>query len=448
MSSSNLLSQRFFSLIKKISKSNFDYSVYKFLYPHSTLVLRSNISHTPLIALTLQFENSSGVISPCVVTQRDPPKSTELVEKWIQGMVSTPNQYLKFVVTNLSTGWVNFNVLFKRHHVNQTNPGPEVSINQVNEFKPLETYEIQVDQRTGKKMILAGLEENIEGENTAVTVSETESKNHSSSGKGVYFYLCGLPEQGGENEKFFQEGTEWICDSHVVIKHPIVKSQPKIPFHTFRRSWGIEHGRESGVHALNSNSSPIEKGMINEHFSDLNFNFGSNSSTKKGFITLDEEEHEEISTSPIYDIQQSQAGSLKYGDDFQVQSVVTGKEYNCELTSPPTVLCLSISPSIVYLHPPKDDHIIETLAQFTLEEYLNNEGKQLLNTLKVYPSEWCVITMDEYPDVISVQCGHKCMKWENVKSYVESLKNRNVPHICPLCRQPVVAFIREDGVMY
>ena len=147
------------------------------------------------------------------------------------------------------------------------------------------------------------------------------------------------------------------------------------------------------------------------------------------------------------EIDETQAGTITYGKSVSVQGYETHKEYNYDVVSPPTVVCFSIATTVV---PMVTDQVsmMKEVASLQFENYLKNVGKSILEHLKIYSSEWCVVSLEENPDTIMVQCGHKCIRHENIDSYVQSMKNRHVPLTCAVCREVVMGFINESGVMY
>lgn len=197
-------------------KDNFEYEAYVAKYARSTMVLYSRKTHTPLAALVLKADDP-GALS--VLTSRPtPPGQTD---PYFQGMINMPNQVFEFSIINLSSdGWINFNILHTPHRVNEVDPGPAYGVNAVNELRPEQSYTIEADQRTGRRMVLKGrTKTQSDGTVVATTVQEVESKGDPK--QGLYFYLSVVPDQASKTLcDQFAEGTIWKCATHLIRKVP------------------------------------------------------------------------------------------------------------------------------------------------------------------------------------------------------------------------------------
>jgi hypothetical protein len=77
---------------------------------------------------------------------------------------------------------------------------------------------------------------------------------------------------------------------------------------------------------------------------------------------------------------------------------------------------------------------MQQICRDDIKDWLDNESKLLIKSLeRVYRSETCVIDLESPADTVIVQCGHQCINHANVGN----LKN------CPVCRSPVVSFVRD-----
>jgi len=135
-----------------------------------------------------------------------------------------------------------------------------------------------------------------------------------------------------------------------------------------------------------------------------------------------------------FDVGTTQAGKLSYGRQQEVVSGVTGLDYAYEHPSEPTVLCLSLHPSLKF-HPLPD---ITAIIEEEFKEWLENEGKALIAALTaVYKSDTCCIDLDSPADTIICQCGHQCVNHNNVEGLTK----------CPMCRGTIAALVRADGLV-
>jgi hypothetical protein len=131
----------------------------------------------------------------------------------------------------------------------------------------------------------------------------------------------------------------------------------------------------------------------------------------------------------------TQAGELSYGQQVDVMSSYTGHDYAYEYASEPTVVCLSIWEGMKFL--PLTD-TIEKELEAEIKEWVDNEGKALIESLNaVFKSETCVIDLESEADTIVCTCGHQCIHHSNIGNLRK----------CPLCRGPITAFVRADGLL-
>lgn len=131
----------------------------------------------------------------------------------------------------------------------------------------------------------------------------------------------------------------------------------------------------------------------------------------------------------------TQAAELKYGRHVQVQASYTGHDYAYEHCSEPTVLCMSIWKDMKFLGLADIEKELENKVQ----DLVKNEGKVMIESLNaVFKADACVIDLVSEADTIICTCGHQCINHENISA---SLRQ------CPMCRSPIAAFVRADGIM-
>ena len=161
---------------------------------------------------------------------------------------------------------------------------------------------------------------------------------------------------------------------------------------------------------------------------------------------MDEESDEEMdanggnaaATPFVADVKvgNTQAGELAYGEDIMVSSGYTGHEYAYEHASEPTVLCMSIWEDMKFL-PILDT--VEKMLEAEMKEWVENEGKVLIESLNaVFKETRCVIDLESEADTIICTCGHQCINHANISNDLRR---------CPLCRSPITAFVRADGIV-
>ena len=143
------------------------------------------------------------------------------------------------------------------------------------------------------------------------------------------------------------------------------------------------------------------------------------------------------------DVGSTQAGKLTYGEHVDVASSYTGHDYAYERASEPTVLCMSIWEEMKFL--PLTE-TIEKELEAEVKEWIENEGKALIESLNaVFKSETCVIDLESEADTIICTCGHQCINHANVRQLLEA--QHHYDHKCPMCRGPITAFVKADGIL-
>jgi hypothetical protein len=134
------------------------------------------------------------------------------------------------------------------------------------------------------------------------------------------------------------------------------------------------------------------------------------------------------------DVGSTQAAELKHGGRVEVHGCYTGHDYAYQHCSEPTVLCMSIWEDMKFLGLP---NIEEGLAE-EVEEWVKNEGKAMIESLNaIFKADTCVIDLESEADTIVCTCGHQCINHANVGDL----------RTCPMCRSPITAFVRADGIV-
>jgi hypothetical protein len=429
-----MLDQQFFTRIsvKDDPVGSFRWEAYKAVNTRSSLVLFSRKTGTALAALTLKATDDVGCLS--MITGRpSPPNGTE---PYFQGMLNMPNEAFSFVITNLSdTNMISFNILHTPHRVSEVNPGPSYGINEVNELRKNQSVGIEADQRTGRQMVLAGKTKTVVNPVTkttkevAVSVDETETDSEQ---KGLYFYLSVVPDRAASSlvEKF-AEGTVWKVTPGFVRQVPKAVND---------RSWlppdlDGSFGRPSGS---------VQRNDIRNLFDDGRKRFCSFNNARlaaapvnvndgcEGFCPL-QKTTQRLAAS--VHVGATQAGELSYGRHVKVRSDFTGHDYDYERCSEPAVLCMSIWEEMSFLPLPNLSDELET----EMDDMIKNHGKQLIESLNaVYKSDTCAIDLESKADTIICSCGHQCINHANVNKQLRR---------CPLCRSPIAAFVRADGII-
>ena len=133
-------------------------------------------------------------------------------------------------------------------------------------------------------------------------------------------------------------------------------------------------------------------------------------------------------------IMNSQAASIKYGQKLEVNSIETGIEYDFDKSCSRCVIGLSISDKLTFFPEADIQSLVEDSKEL-IKEY--QESKYVSTLEKVFDLGDCCICLDENPDTVFYQCGHKCI---HIACIDKDL------HKCPVCRIRISAYLKlTDG---
>lgn len=134
-----------------------------------------------------------------------------------QGLIDRDNQEFEFVITNLSSGMIDFNILQTNSKVEMVNPG---GVNQVNELRSMESYAVQCDQKDNRTMILRAIKkETADKRDVKLTVQEAEDICPERP-QGSYYYLSVVPQVNKADLVAQFKETVWESVDCFVLKRP------------------------------------------------------------------------------------------------------------------------------------------------------------------------------------------------------------------------------------
>jgi hypothetical protein len=383
----------------------------------------------------------AGGYEGCSTMMTGRPSPPGIAEPYFQGMLSLPDQPFSFVLTNLSdVGMINFNILHTPHRVSEVNPGPRFGINKVNELHEDHSYVLEADQRTGRQMVLAGKTRAVVDPTTKVTkqVAVTVDEAEADSGKntGLSFYLSVVPDrQCSSLVDKFAEGTVWRASFGFVRQRLVIRPSRS---DAYRSRQVVGRYRSEILHDLDITGSCLDDDdyIMIQTATAPDSSPPRNEVTNDGFTFVDDYEcggNRQLG-SPAH-IGKTQAGVLTYGRPIFVRSGCTGKDYDYDKCSEPTVLCMSIWEDMSFSPLPD----VTSELKKIVEDTMGHGGKRLIESLNaVYKTESCVIDLESVADTIICSCGHQCINSANVHQELR---------LCPLCRSPITAFVRADGIV-
>jgi len=477
------LDPRFFQLVSTTPMPNTRGSVllesYRALYERYTMVLFSRKTQTPLAALTLR---SGSVQCLCNVTAGSSSRETSATH--FRGMLSLPHQTFSFTISNLSDeAMINFNVLRASE-----DSGPSCyGVNEVNELRPNQSYTIDVDQRTQRRLVLGAGNRKRSGR--VYTKTKVREDVKITTDEELYFNLSVAADIACPSlVSKYEEGTIWKVVQGFILRRPnrspsprvttvmdrsnsngrIYTANDEVTFNPFELD-GETANDEVTFNPFELDGERGEGASLDSWSEILSFNplhLGESEDESSG-VEIREEQSTNASpttaspTTPrrrgrrrrnlcriaaplggpasrqVEAIRsgtgtssQRQLSSLnehEYNDNVPISSGYSGHEYFYENLSEPTVLCLAIQPDLTLPRLPNIEK--ELAAQI---DSLMNDPDVVLSHIKVHKTETCVIDLESEADTVIFPCGHQCINHANAST---SLQN------CPMCRTAITGFL-------
>lgn len=418
----NYLDSRYFQHLRSSSKTvgNTCYQAYRPL--GNPIILFSLITGEPLASLHFRAQNRTSDAKALFV--RRPAKLTDINCNF-QGIINKDCQEIELVISNLTdSGFINFNILKTNEAVTTVNPG---GLNEINELRPGTSYAVQCDQTNNRTLILKTLTKD-GGSGEEITIKEAESDT--TNRKGTFFYLSVVPEISNQQlcNKFVR--TKWSVTDVFYRKVNNVRevfeeedSDDEEELHYGDDIFGNFYctvasiGTRGGPKLQNNSMMRRQKKC-------------ARSNPTKGYPTKCYRTKSLTNDTLLF----SKATAIEYGRQISVDSVETGIEYDYDKASEPCVICLSVNTDIEI-----DDSVvcleeIKRQVEDLIEDAIENESKQLLETLtKIFKEDNCCVCLDPEPNVCLFCCGHQCLH----KDCATEIPNNR----CPLCRHTVTAKI-------
>lgn len=426
---------------------NDDNMTFEGYYPKNhAMILYSLVDNSPLACLQIKYSNNND--NNILITELNESNNEE---QFFEAVFKKDNEFIEIIITNLTSGIINFNLMKEDKKVDTVNP---YGLNKLNEINKYTSYVIKSDQTNGERTFKVKSNTS----NNKKTLLKQDVKNCSI---GTYLYLSVVPKND-DNElcKKFKK-TIWRPDDFFVIKKKLENNMTRyytnsFPFFTLQsggRSVNLvddERTRGSEYFNLERNgttyfNNDITKN-INEH---KNLSRNTNDFTytyeKNENIEDFDEEIMEISNeyknnykkeednfeSKHSDIYKSYVANLESGEKIKFKSYETDYEYNYDLHSKKCKLGFSVNTTLKIAERQNDDVYIEQMKKL-LEQTV--DLSYLLEEInKIYTEENCCICLDEKPNTILYKCGHNC---------VHEDCSKNITH-CPICRAYIYAKIKS-----
>jgi len=378
------------------------------------IILYSLVDATPLAALHIEY---SKIDKPIILTELNESKPKN---QMFQNVLSTDNEEMKFVITNLcADGIINFNLMKNDSIVDKKEP--DDSLNHVNELKPFDSYEVIADQTVGNKLIKI-----LVNQSETLLSDEVKSTNDKI---GTYIYPVVFPQSNNKElcDKFSK--TVWKPSDYIVIKQkelpnehkmPKLRSKPQTNMWGDRNIWNMSFINDGELKSLShGDNSYIRSDSTNDLMSRPRY-MGKSLSIRTG---------NDLFESSHQDVYKSKVGNFGYGENVKINSCETDYEYNFNLQSSKCVIGFSVLENLLIA----DRDTTSTIKKIDdyINQQINDDSKTLLDNLnKVYESNDCCICMDKIQNETSdvyYKCGHKC-----VHSKCGTELNK-----CPMCRENI-----------
>lgn len=376
----------------KVKRINESLRLASFLPRGYPLILVNKKTQRPLASIHVSIRNNR---NPSLVIHL-PDKKSSL--DCFQCVLPSDGQ-LQFTITNLTNDTININLLRSNDKVTEVNPGPTLSINQINELHEYDSYTLERDQQTNKTMIIHPI---INNQGEKITMNDLDSKKSDSTTFQIFPSV--VPKIGHPLTHLFgPEETEWVSartSAFLMPLPPLYKSASRLQCAPVAM---IEE------HSVESHCVRFENAAVNLQCC---------KTAQNGEVTISKN-LESIDTGATY------ATQVTSGDHIEEDSCETGIEYLYEKYSPPTLMKFSINnqqseflPDIKF----SQDDLTEAHQQ-----YVSNVAKPD----KIYKDDTCCICLDPEPLDVICTCGHVIHK--------ACFTNENsTPTKCPLCRSRVV----------
>lgn len=262
------------------------------------------------------------------------------------GVVINDLQAIEIIISNLTSNYINFNLMLTDEKVTLVDPN---GINVANELLPFQSYPIRFYQKELNRCLV------ISSNDTSINIDN----EFNLFGKQVY--LSVVPQLNDEYQNDLFKSTFWKISDSFLIRHSrdLIQDLPE----------GID------VFDMDAEPNPFDP------FTDIDH---------KDFIKDDK------NNSVIINDKQSGIIILE-----------TGMNYNFDNFCKPCILSFDVDPNHEKI-PILVDDLKQKMLKESDSDYFNLY-KHIISKLQVYTSDTCCICMIEKPEYTFFSCGHKCV---------------------------------------
>lgn len=416
---------------EEVSSQTIGEAVYSGVRPlDHPMILFSEVDGQPLAALHLKSRGKGkGVIAQ---------RNIDVGGQRFQGLLTEDNQEFELIISNLSHAFVNFNILKTDDNVKEVMPS---GLNEINELRPGESYRVQCDQENNMSLILSTIKDKKTGKKVSVEKDESTSEKKIGS-IGTYYFLSVFPQINDKKICDQFKKTTWKCVDYFVRKTNV----PKPTFRTHITPGSMDGRFEDAMQPSYSDSSDFDDDT--EGFDEPVYRsfegFNEQLCFAKEEDLEESEESEDMGLDGLFGdrpppqpqlknvsvsedlIEKSAASTVKQGNKVEVFSQVSHIEYNYDLPSIQCIIGLSVSDKLIFR---KNKNNIREDVKELIKKYITDEYKDFINE-KTYKSDSCCICLEDKPNVIFYQCGHKCIHMDCMGDKLDK---------CPLCRRYITA---------
>lgn len=222
-----MLQEPFFT--KLVSENINGYTYDGYIAKFRPIILYSKETSEPLASLSVMFNNEQDYKNyGCGIVEMNNELHDKLELQRFQILATKNNTEISFVVTNLTSSTINFN-LFVSNNIDEylvDNIIPDC-INQVNCLNKYDSYVVKCDNTNENRTIIIKEQFTETGEN----IKLGDELKHETSKQVMHIYPKIIPEKTNEsNEKF--KNSIWKVADHVIIKK---KNKVVIPTNNFKK---------------------------------------------------------------------------------------------------------------------------------------------------------------------------------------------------------------------
>ena len=444
----SMLSTQYFTLVcsqsmQDAENKNTEITYYGYVPNYGHPICLYSEDGVALAALDMRFQNKSEYNNGENSFIMEIPKKNNNPQHF-EGIITKNDQPIEFVITNLTGIYLNFNIS-KYSDNNNIYYGKDNDnrINEVNELRPYETFEVKSDVTNENKIMKLMTYKNDNNEKVLLkdAIKNGNIVKPTNTTDVMYLYISVSPQNSdtfetidkGVKNKF--KNATWKCIDNFILSRkitriPLTHTQSNLK-RTFRRSSRVSaqgSDENMGTSCQSSQSSDTTQTQVccNNDEKKTYMNITTTSNIIKEHTVKMTKINETIETV----CNTASVGFICHSEEtFKTETSETSINYDYENTSHPCILGLSVIENISVSEIEYND--VKSLLLESINSIVVNSCENYMKDIIVYNNDVCCVCLNKKPDVLFYKCGHMCVDKEcstNIKK-------------CPLCRDNIYAKI-------